>query len=226
MRKMTTGEIWRIAAVLAVLVVVAATAVSCKKRPRRRSLPPDAGLSGGELIFEEDFEEGLANWTAKSKNWKVVDGKLYTGDKPNDNKGLWLTTQRLPRNFRVEFEATSVKGKRPVFEGDMKCEFGGPKNEHASGYMVIFGGWKNTVNTIARHDEHGEGRLATENTHKVKEGTTYDFRIVRMGSEIKWFLGSELVLRVDDKEPALGGVFGFNNWDSRVYFDNLRVYAL
>jgi len=208
------------------LSVVTAAVVSCKKRPRHRPLPPEAGLTGGELLFEEDFEQELANWTTSSKNWKIVDGRLYTGSKPNENKGLWLASATLPRNVRIEFLATSVKGERRRFQGDIKCEFGGSKKEHASGYIVILGGWKNTVNTIARHDEHGEGRLVVDSVKKVKEGETYHFQIVRMGSEVKWFLGSELLVRVDDKEPALGGVFGFNNWNSRVYFDNLRIYAL
>jgi len=214
-----------VAAFVSVLLV-ATTLAGCKKRPRARSLPPDAGLTGGTLLFEENFEKGLANWSAESPNWKVVEGRLYTGDKSNNNKAIWLNGLDLPRNFRVEFTAVAVKGNQPKFEGDVKCEFGGDEKEHASGYIVIFGGWKNTVNTIAKHDEHGDGRLAVDSNAKVEEGKSYTFQIVRLDNEIKWFLDSKLLLRVTDKDVAAGPVFGFNNWNSRVYFDNLSLFAL
>lgn len=206
----------------AALVVVSA----CEKRPRQRPLPLDAGIDGGKLIFSEDFEKGLDHWRVESKNWKIVDGRLFTGDKPNQNKGAWLKGVTLPQNVRMEFEATSVKGNKPQFEGDMKFEFGGDRPDHAAGYIIIFGGWKNAINTIARHDEHGDGRLVIDSKTKVKEGQTYQFKVVRLNGEVKWFLDGELLLRVKDAKPALGGSFGFNDWNSRVYFDNLKIYAL
>lgn len=214
----------RISVLVLALMVLAATA--CEKRARQRPMPANAGSTGGELIFEEDFANGLEHWSVASKNWRIVDGRLFTGDRPNQNKGAWLKGVTLPQNVRMEFEATSIKGNKPRFEGDMKFEFGGDRPEHAAGYIIIFGGWKNSLNTIARHDEHGEGRLAVESTRKVKEGQTYHFKVVRLNSEVKWFMGESLVLRVKDPEPALGGAFGFNDWDSRVYFDNLKIYAL
>jgi hypothetical protein len=210
--------------VLALAIMFAATA--CEKRPRQRPLPAETGITGGELIFEEDFANGLDNWEVASKNWRIVDGRLFTGDHPNQNKGAWLKGVTLPENVRMEFEATSVQGNKPQFEGDMKFEFGGDRPEHAAGYIIIFGGWKNSINTIARHDEHGEGRLVVDSTRKVKEDQTYHFKVIRLNGEVKWFLGKSLVLRVKDSAPALGGAFGFNDWDSRVYFDNLKIYAL
>ena len=208
------------------ILVVSGLVSGCKKRPRQRALPADAGLTGGELLFSEDFSGDLSAWTVESENWKIVDGRLYTGDKTNQNKGAWLKDVKLPENVRMEFEATSVKGNKPVFEGDFKFEFGGDKAEHASGYIIIFGGWKNTVNTIARGDEHGEGRLAVDERLKVEEDKTYKMQVIRLNGEVKWFVDGKLLLRVKDEEPALGGAFGFNDWNSRVYFDNLRVYAL
>lgn len=214
----------RISVPVIALLLLATNA--CEKRPRVRPLPVEAGSTGGELIFEEDFGSGLDHWTVTSKHWRVVDGRLFTGDRANQNKGVWLKGVTLPKNVRIEFQATSVKGNKPQFEGDMKFEFGGDRPEHAAGYIVIFGGWKNSLNTIARHDEHGEGRLAVESTRKVKEDQTYQFKVIRLNGEVKWFLGDSLVLRVKDSEPAQGGAFGFNDWDSRVYFDNLKIYAL
>jgi len=209
-----------------VLLLLVAAAPGCKKRPRPKGLPAQAGLTGGKILFEDDFSKGAGNWELTSSNWKVVDGRLYTGDKPNDNKGAWLKEPALPADVRIEFTATSVKGNNPAFEGDIKSEFGGTNRAHASGYIVIFGGWKNTLNTIARGDEHGEGRLAVDAARRVEEGRTYRFALVRIGREIKWYLDGELLLSVKDEAPATGGDFGFNNWNSRVYFDNVKVYSL
>lgn len=216
----------RVLALLMISLMILAGAFGCKKRPRRRPLPPNAGLTGGTVIFEENFAGGLEKWEAKSTNWKIVDGQLYTGDRPNNNKGIWLKEPALPADVRIEFTARSTKGKKPVFEGDLKCEFGGDKKEHASGYIIILGGWKNTVNTIAKHDEHGKGRLAVDSKVKVEEDKVYRFQVVRLGDEVKWFLDGKLLLKVKDKEPLVGTVFGFNNWNSRAYFDNLKVFAL
>ncbi|MBM4354926.1 MAG: hypothetical protein FJ109_14250 [Deltaproteobacteria bacterium] len=217
------------------LVALLLSAPGCKKRPRSHDIPARLGLTGGTLLFEEDFEKGLSAWTTTPKNWRVEDGRLYTGDKQNENEGLWLNAVPLPANVRIEFEATSVKGNNALFEGDIKVELGGRDLAHASGYVVIFGGWKNTVNAIAKGDEHGDGRLAVDSARKVKEGVTYRFVIVRLNSEVRWYLAEqggkdagepELLLQVRDDDPALGGDFGFNNWNSRVYFDKLRLFAL
>ena len=209
-------------------VLALSASLGCEKRPRMRSLPPDAGLKGGELIFEEGFEGSLDQWTTQSKNWRIVDGRLYTGDKPEENEGLWLEAVSLPRDMRIEYEATSVswedKGKK-VFEGDIKCEFGGRDREHLSGYIVIFGGWNNSKNIIARQEEH-EAVLVEDTKKKVKEGQTYSLSVIRIGNEVKLFVDGELLLRTVDSDLLTGGVFGFNNWNARVYFDNVRVYAL
>jgi hypothetical protein len=212
--------------ILAGFLAVSGMVSGCKKRPRQRSLPANAGLTGGELLFSEDFSGDLSAWTVESKNWKIKDGRLYTGNKSNKNKGTWLKDVSLPKNVRMEFEATSVKGDKPTFEGDFKFEFGGEKSEHAAGYIIILGGWKNTINTIARGDEHGKGRLAVDERFKVEEDKTYKIQVIRLNGEIKWFVDGKLLLRVKDKNPAQGGAFGFNDWSSRVYFDNLRIYAL
>jgi hypothetical protein len=29
-----------------------------------------------------------------------------------------------------------------------------------------------------------------------------------------------------DAQPVRGKVFGFNNWDAKIFFDNVKVYAL
>jgi len=203
--------------------------VGCEKYPRVQPQPPlpeNAGFTGGTAFFEEDFSGNLDRFETQSKNWKIVDGALYTGDRKNENAGLWIKSLRLPQNVRIEFEARSVKGNNKLFQGDIKCEFGGELNEHTSGYIVILGGWENSTSIIARQDEHNDGPIAVDKTQRVEEGQTYKFAVVRMENEIRWYLDGKLFLKATEKQILTGGSFGFNNWNSRVYFDNLKIFAL
>ena len=210
------------ASLLAILVLAGARQ---EKRPRRYADTARAGLSGGQLLLEEDFSKGLDRWNIDGKNWRIVDGALYSGDRLNDNLGIWLREPILTRNVRIEFDARSVQGNNPAFEGDIKCEFGGEKAEHLGGYVMIFGGWKNSLNTIARLEEH-TGRLVTDTSRSVKEDTTYRVALVRLGNDIKWFINGEPFLTARDESVLTGGNFGFNNWNSRFYVDNVKIFKL
>jgi hypothetical protein len=210
---------------VSILALGLALSACQEKQPRRYADNTRAGLTGGQLLLEEDFSKGLGRWTVEGKNWRIVDGALYTGDRPNNNQGVWLKDAPLPRNVRIEFDARSVQGNNKIFEGDVKCEFGGEKPEHISGYVMIFGGWKNTVNTIARLEEH-TGRMVTDTSRKVEEDKTYRIALVRLGNDIKWFIDGKPFLSARDAAILPGGNFGFNNWNSRFYVDNLKIFKL
>ena len=215
----------QLARIMAVITLVLVMAACQEKRPRRYADTTRAGLSGGQLIFEEDFSQNLDRWQTESRNWRIDEGALFTGDRSNKNAGIWLKEALLPRNVRIEFDARSVKGNNAVFEGDIKCEFGGPRPEHIAGYVMIFGGWKNSLNTIARLEEH-TGRMVTDSSRKVEEDRVYRMALVRLGSEIKWFIDGKSFLNARDEAVLAGGWFGFNNWDSRFYVDNLKIFKL
>lgn len=199
--------------------------ISCEKNRRVFQDSNRRFLSGGELLLSEDFERGLDRWSNASGNWRIEKGRLFSGDKAEENQGLWLKEALLPANVRVEFDAESVKGNNKVFQGDMKFEFGGDKPQHLSGYIVIFGGWKNSLSTIAKNEEH-TGRLVIDTAKKVVEGKKYHVAFVRYGKELRWYLDGELFMQVKDKDVLGGGVFGFNNWDSRFFVDNLKIFKL
>jgi hypothetical protein len=65
------------------------------------------------------------------------------------NNPLWLQA-KLPRDVAVEFDVRSQSQ-----EGDIKVEIFGDGSDHASGYILIHGGWNNSMSIIARLDEHG-----------------------------------------------------------------------
>jgi hypothetical protein len=164
--------------------------------------------------------------------WRVENGELVSpGSK---NNPLWAQT-RLADDAVVEFD---VKSLSP--EGDIKFEIFGNGVDHASGYVLIFGGWNNSISIIARLDEHGPNfatidkskylsttRTRVEaNPYKVEMGRTYHFRVERKGSLLVWSIDGREFMRFDDPIPLVGkghDRFGFSSWESQLVFDNLSI---
>ena len=70
------------------LLVCVAFLVSCSSQPAPK---PDRGLTGGTLVFSDDFEreEIGDDWLQRSGKWRIVDGALHVqGDR---NEGIWLS---------------------------------------------------------------------------------------------------------------------------------------
>ncbi len=163
------------------------------------------------------------------------------------NNPLWLRAS-LPNDVAVEFD---VKSMSP--EGDIKVEIFGDGSDHASGYVLIHGGWNNSVSIIARLDEHGpslaslqaqakgqdlvgaglyreDTRVRVEaNPFKVEIGRQYHWRIERRGNAISWLIDGQPFMRFEDPLPLTGkghDRFAFSGWEAQLYFDNLSVQAL
>jgi hypothetical protein len=145
------------------------------------------------------------------------------------NRPLWLL-RTLPRDVRVEFDARSMSES-----GDIKVEVFGDGASHAkqasytaTSYVIIFGGWNNSKNVLARMDEHGADRVVGK-PRRVEPGRDYRFRIERIGGTLEVWVDGEVLLKMDDPEPLEGrghDHFGFNNWQSDLWFDNLKVTPL
>lgn len=160
------------------------------------------------------------HWTSTGGHWRLVDGWLYSPGVKNNP--LWLQA-KLPRDVAIEFDAKATDDS-----GDLKVEVFGDGRNHASGYVLIFGGWKNTTSIIARLDEHGRDRLERKD-RKVERGRTYRFRLERRGSVLRWSIDGEKFLELDDPVPLAGAGhdrFGFSSWAADGWYDNLRIEPL
>ena len=186
----------------------------------------DPGVGAG---FYDDFErtELGKDYKRTGGNWRIVAGELHVqGAK---NRPLWLL-RTLPRDARVEFDARSTSES-----GDIKVEIFGDgassatKDSYvATSYVVIFGGWNNSKNVLARMDEHGADRVVGK-PRRVVPGRDYRFRIERIGGTLTVWVDGDLLLEMNDPEPLEGrghDHFGFNNWQSDLWFDNLKITPL
>lgn len=193
-----------------------------------------------ELARAKDAGPPLgANWVqAKTGAWRIEDGRLCgQGAK---NHPVWLT-KVLPVNARIEFDAVSYSD-----EGDLKAEIWGDGRSaatstsytNASSYLAIFGGWKNTIHALARLNEHGKDRKEVPvdkesddpRQRAVQKGQTYRFKIERSdGKTVKFSVDGVEMLSFVDAEPLAGeghDHFGFNEWEVKTCFDNVRVTPL
>lgn len=203
------------------LVVVAVAGGCAEARPS----DPPLGASG----FQDDFDrETLGDaWRNTGGAWRIENGELVIDGARNHP--LWLR-RTLPRDARFEFDVRSEGAA-----GDIKAEFFGDGTSHATtesytatSYVVIFGGWQNSVDALARMDEHAEDRVARR-TRGVERGRTYHMRVERRGSTITAWVDDRELVTMNDSAPLVGAGhdhFAFNDWTVELHFDNLRITPL
>ncbi len=179
------------------------------------------------------------NWLqAKTTAWRVENGKLC--GRGAHNHGVWLN-RTLPVNARIEFDAVAYSD-----EGDLKCEVWGDGRSFATGtsytnatsYLAILGGWHNTLHVLARLNEHGQDRKELKvdknsddpRDRPVVAGQTYHFKVERTdGKTIRFFVDGLEYHKWTDPNPLVGqghDHFGFNEWEAKVCFDNVKVTPL
>jgi 3-keto-disaccharide hydrolase len=180
--------------------------------------------------FQDGFDRSAlgADWSDTGVGFRIVSGELVAAKAYNHP--LWLAP-RLPRDAEISFDARSQSP-----DGDIKVEAWGDGESAATtkgaytatGYVLIFGGWKNRLTVLARLNEHGADRKARADM-KVEPGRTYHWRIVRKGERLSWWIDGQPVFEWVDPDPLFGAGhdhFGFCDWEAELHFDNLHVRAL
>lgn len=174
----------------------------------------------------------------RTNAWKIADGKLC-GENAR-NHGIWLN-RTLPVNARIEFEAISYSD-----DGDLKAEVWGDGRSaatsvsynNATSYLAILGGWKNSLHVLARLNEHGKDRMEIRvdpdsddpRQRPVVKGQVYQFKIERSdGKTVRWSVDGLEYASWTDTAPLTGqghDHLGFNEWEVKVCFDNVKVTPL
>ena len=182
--------------------------------------------------WSDDFtrDEIGGDYYRTGGSYRIVDGEL--GVEGGYNHPMWLR-KKLPRDVSIQFDTWS---NSPA--GDIKVELFGDGRSHArnkgqytsTGYVVVMGGWNNSKSILARGNEHGTN-LVERKQPRVVKSKHYHWKIVRQGKKIDWFVDdmTTAFLSYEDKAPLEGPghqYFGFNNWESDVWFDNLTISPL
>lgn len=98
--------------------------------------------------FKDSFERATLgpDYVSNGGLWRIVDGQLYSPGVGNNP--LWLKA-KLPADARIEFD---VRSEGP--DGDVKWEAWADGRNHSTGYLFLFGAWRNKENRLAKLDEH------------------------------------------------------------------------
>ncbi|MBI5496455.1 MAG: hypothetical protein HY904_15640 [Deltaproteobacteria bacterium] len=203
------------------LLVLATTMAACKPAEDPNAL---------KETWADTFErtELGPDWKNTGGNWAVKDGALQGYD--CFNHPVWLN-KVLPRDVRVELDIWTTSP-----EGDLKVEMFGDGNTFdpdkgsytASGYVMVFGGWKNTQSKIARRDEHRNEDPSRRDV-RVEPGKKYHWSIQRKDGLIEWRIDGAPFLQFRDVDPLAGpgrDHFGVGNWQTPVFVDNLVITPL
>jgi hypothetical protein len=179
--------------------------------------------------FSDNFERAQlgANWNNTGGPYELRDGMLHV--QGARNRPLWLR-RVLPDDVRIAFD---VRSDTP--DGDIKVEVFGDGVSRAetlsytaTSYVVIFGGWGNRLNVLARLDEHGSDRVVGP-VYPVVSGHRYRVKIERRGQTISAWADGLLLVQMVDPQPLRGkghDHFGVNNWQSDLWLDNLQITRL
>jgi hypothetical protein len=208
------------------LIVACVLLPACEEVPRTYSTATD----GARVLFQDDFDRGVLgnDWLTTGMSATIERGALRLANL--QNHPVWLRTP-LPDDVRIEFDAWAE-----TEEGDIKVELAGDGRSYAktasytaTGYVVIFGGWDNSLHVLARRDEHGDDRVAVPAEPKVEADRRYRISITRRGGELRFEVDGQLIAEMVDDAPLTGSGqqhFAFNNWESATRFDNLVIYSL
>ncbi len=190
---------------------------------------PQGDPAIGREGFRDDFaREKLGEiWHNTGGPYSIRNGMLHV--RGARNRPLWLR-RVLPRDVRIEVD---VRSDSP--EGDIKLELFGDgvskavkASYLATSYVVIFGGWNNSLNVLARMDEHGDDRVVGP-ALKVEPGRTYRMKVERRGNAVTAWVDDHQLVKMVDPNPLAGpghDHFAFNNWSSELWFDNLSISPL
>lgn len=194
-----------------------------------------AGLAGCRTkdppitsLFRDDFERAELGptWKATAPEYRIDGGKLTVARAYNHP--AWLR-RKLPDDAVIEFDMVSRSAV-----GDMKVELYGDGESFdpdkggyvSTGYVLIFGGWGNSLSVICRNNEHDEGRKAERKDVRVQPGRSYHWTITRRGGTIDWRMDGQPFLTWTDPAPLAGAgheYLAVNDWESDVSFDNLEI---
>lgn len=189
-------------------------------------------LTGGERVFFDDFERAELGqaWVGERlatepnpPEWRIEGGWVRTNN--TRNQGMYAKALPTEGDVRIEFLAASDPPARGNFEGDLKIEAFNTEPAHEKGYSFINGGWKNSLDTIAKLGEHSadERRKAAR---PLEPGRQYRYAIVATRDALHFFRDGELLYTFEDKALVRGPWIGLNNWMANARFDEVAVFKL
>jgi hypothetical protein len=189
--------------------------------------------------FTDSFQRDAlgSDYLDTGGHYRLEHGKLVFENA--HNHPLWLE-RRLPDDVRVDLDVTPQSA-----DGDVKVELYGDGKSFESedavrrdlqytdtGYIFIFGGWRNQLSTLVREREHAwqyDSSVPRRNDVRAEPGRSYHWTIFKRGGHLAWFMDGRPFLAWDDPAPLHGeghDRFCFTGWEAGAAYANLRIAPL
>jgi len=205
-------------------------------------------LSGGKLIFSDDFTTRNANsWVVEMA--PEPNSFVFSGDNKLvlDTKGgvtVWLN-RLLKQNIRIEYD------RKVVMAGGINDRLSDlnnfwmasdPRNkdlftrngvlesyDSLQLYYVGMGGNSNRTNRFRKYEGNGERRLIQEYTdtaHLLQANKLYHIAIVVKDGVTSFWVDGQCYFTYKDPSPLQQGYFGFRSTKSHQEISRFRIYQL
>lgn len=213
---------------------------------------PDSRYTIGEVLFTDDFKNGLDQWTTElAKGGTVVgrDGVLEI-DVPA-GATVWLKKQ-LEGAIMIEYDATVIKaGGANDRVSDLNCFWMATDARSATGglfdvprtgvfedynqlrcYYVGQGGNTNTTTRFRRYIGSPTTRPIlpehdlSEERHLLTPNAKQRIQLVAKGSLIQYFRDGQKLFEYTDPQPYTKGWFAFRTTINHMKIENFRVVRL
>ena len=199
----------------------------------------------GVLLYSEDFNESLANWTAEkedpSTTVSIVDGKLDIDTIYGST--VWFN-HKLSGNIKIEYDVTTlIDGQdkeprdhnlfwmahnpndpnvRPVGTGNFSSY------DCFDLYYAGIGGNHNSTTRFRRYNNCARTLLQeyTDADHLNTANQTYHMTIICKGMNIQVYRNGQTYWDFIDPQPYTEGWFGFRQTRTHLQMDNFVVYDL
>lgn len=225
--------------------------VSCGAQERILTLTDDLTVKA-ELLYHEDFTEGIENW----KPEQMPKGSMYYKDgklEVNDWRGctVWFK-EKLSGPIMIEYEAYIIKVDGEFDRAsDLNCfwmatdsqnpdnlfaksEFRNgrfPNYDSLNLYYAGMGGHFNSKTRFRRYTGNGEKPLLpehdlTDSVYLITPNTTKRIRLIAFEGVIQYYRNDTLIFDYRDSDPYTEGHFGLRTVHNHMTLDNFKVYQL
>ena len=187
-----------------------------------------------KLIYSDDFNNGISNWTAEfeipeTSGLKLIDSKLDlvssrgatvwfnhklsggANDRVSDMNAFWMATDPSNADKMIKRD-----GKFSSYD-------------NLSLYYAGIGGHYNKFTRFRKYNSNGEKPVLKEYAdaaHLLVGNKKYSIKIIVNNGLIQYYLNDELYWELKDETPYKEGYFGFRTTISHQQFENFKVFQL
>ena len=173
--------------------------------PTSTQQPSQISWSKGDLIYQEDFEDGTTSGIeTKFGGFNIIE--------TNNGNHVWRTESSslgqisLPttsNDYAVEAKIMQISEQQGFAFVEIKKESGKPCDSGYGVYLDLYGDWLNLIERDQSCEELRQGGLFANRNISLSNGVWYTVRIEAKGTEIRVYLNEELVAQDTDTDGTI-----------------------